>query len=403
MRKRWLKMQPGDTFETALSRYKGNGPGFDILRIVLAMVIFAGHARWATGLAGMAIAQVADKARLTANHAVTTTVGGVLHVSAWTGPGRPIKLALVPMFFALSGFLVAGSAFRLRHTGTFLAHRVLRIFPALVVEVALSALLLGILFTTLPLSSYFADPQFSEYLLNAVGDISYTLPGVFLNNPVKFVVNVNLWTLPSEFYCYLLMAGLMLTGLVYNRRAYTALMAVATLALAVAHAISGFSTPLGPFPAHVIVYYFLFGVLFFHWRDRIPASPWLFVASAAASYGLLMFDATVYLAPLPVAYMTLYVGLIPVPKSRLLSSGDYSYGIYLYGFPITQSLIALRPDWFTGGTVQFLTLLMAALALTTLFAAGSWHLVEKRALALKKRWPARWKPSARVPVAGQER
>jgi peptidoglycan/LPS O-acetylase OafA/YrhL len=386
-----------------LNRYKGNGPGFDVLRILLALVIFAGHARWASGLAGMAIDQVANKARLTAHHTVATTVGGVLHVSAWTGPGRPIKLALVPMFFALSGFLVAGSAVRLRRTGTFLTHRALRIFPALVVEVVLSALLLGIFFTTLPLASYFADPQFSEYLLNAVGDISYTLPGVFVSNPVHFIVNVNLWTLPSEFYCYLAMAALMLTGLVYNRPLYTGLMVVATLALAVAHAMSGISTPLGPFPAHVVVYYFLFGVLFFHWRDRIPASPWLFAASAVASYVLLMFDSMVYLAPLPVAYMTLYVGLIPMPKSRLLSSGDYSYGIYLYGFPITQSLIALRPQWFTGGTAQYAALLCAAIVLTTLFAAASWHLVEKRALALKKRLPARWMQPATMPSEEQQR
>jgi peptidoglycan/LPS O-acetylase OafA/YrhL len=152
-----------------------------------------------------------------------------------------------------------------------------------------------------------------------------------------------------------------------------------------------------------VVYYFLFGVLFFHWRDRIPASPWLFAASAVASYVLLMFDSMVYLAPLPVAYMTLYVGLIPMPKSRLLSSGDYSYGIYLYGFPITQSLIALRPQWFTGGTAQYAALLCAAIVLTTLFAAASWHLVEKRALALKKRLPARWMQPATMPSEEQQR
>ena len=387
---RWLKMQPGDTFASVLLRYRGNGPGFDYLRIVLALVIFAGHAKWAAGLAGMAIDQVVRKAEMTASHVVTATVDGVLQVTAWSGAGKPIKLALVPMFFALSGFLVAGSALRLRRTTTFLAHRVLRIFPALVVEVALSALILGILFTTMPLASYFSDPQFLEYLLNAVGDISYTLPGVFTHNPVRHIVNVNLWTLPSEFYCYLAMAGLMMTRLVYHRRLYTGLMLAITLVLATAHAMTGISSPLGPFPGHVIVYYFLFGVLFFHWKDHIRADLKLFVLSAVASYITLMFDALVYLAPRPVAYMTLYVGLIPFPKNRFLSSGDYSYGIYLYGFPITQSLVALWPQWFTGGTHQFLALLACAATLTTLFSVGSWHLVEKRALALKNRLPAHW-------------
>lgn len=396
----WLKMHPGDTFDTVLARYRGSGPGFDVLRILLAMVIFAGHAKWAAGLAGMAIEHVANEANLTAHHTVTATVGGVLQVTAWSGLGKPIKLALVPMFFALSGFLVAGSAMRLKSTSTFIAHRVLRIFPALVVEVLLSALILGLLFTTLPLSSYFSDPQFSEYLLNAVGDISYSLPGVFAHNPVHYIVNVNLWTLPSEFYCYLAMAALMMSSLVYSRRVFTGLMLALTAGLAIAHALTGMSNPVGPFPAHVVVYYFLFGVLFFHWKDHIPASPWLFVASGVLSYALLNFDALVYLAPLPVAYMTLFFGLIPLPKSRLLSSGDYSYGVYLYGFPITQSLIALRPHWFTGSMPRYLALLLASIALTTLFAAASWHLVEKHALALKNRLPARWFPVPKHPQVG---
>ena len=105
-----------------------------------------------------------------------------------------------------------------------------------------------------------------------------------------------------------------------------------------------------------------------------------------------MSDALVYVAPLAVAYMTLFFGLLPIPKSKLLASGDYSYGIYLYGFPLTQSLIALRPQWFTGSLPHFLALLGTAAALTIAFAACSWHLVEKRALALKHHLSPRWFP-----------
>jgi peptidoglycan/LPS O-acetylase OafA/YrhL len=55
------------------------------------------------------------------------------------------------MFFALSGFLVAGSPERSKTLLTFLGLRAIRIYPALGVEVVLSALLIGTAVTTLPL------------------------------------------------------------------------------------------------------------------------------------------------------------------------------------------------------------------------------------------------------------
>ncbi len=380
-----LELHPGDTFEAVLRRYRDVGPGFDLLRMVLALLIFVGHAKWASGLSGMDLQQVASQAAHTAG-------AGVLQVTAWSGWSKPVKLALVPMFFSLSGFLVMGSAARLRATSTFLAHRALRIFPSLVVEVLLSAFALGLLFSTVPLHNYFTDPQFFQYLLNAAGDISYSLPGVFAHNPVPYIVNVNLWTLPSEFYCYLVLALLMVTRLAYHKGAFTALMVVLTLVLALLHARTGLSNPLGPFPAHVVVYYFLCGALFFHWRTHIPARLSWFALSLPLSYGLLMFDPLVYLAPMAVVYMTLFVGLLPVPRFRLLASGDYSYGMYLYGFPITQALVAWRPLWFAGSRPHFAALLLVATALTAVFAAFSWHGIEKRALALKRHLPPRWFP-----------
>src|SRR3990167_9230531 len=289
----WLQMSPSDSFDSVLKRYRGVGPGFDFLRIFLALVIFVGHAKWLAGLSGMAMETVAHQASLAASHAAGLD-GGVLHVTPWTGLGRPFKLALVPMFFALSGFLVMGSAVRLKSTSTFLAHRMLRIFPALVVEVALSACVLGWWFTTVPLDQYVSDPQFFRYFRNTCGDISYSLPGVFASNPVPFLVNVNLWTLPSEFYCYLTMALLMLTRLVYHRGVFSVLMLLVTPGLAMAHALTGMSAPQGPYPAHVVVYYFFTGVLFFHWKEHIPASPWLFLASMPLSYVLLMSNAMTY-------------------------------------------------------------------------------------------------------------
>src|SRR5262245_14237799 len=99
---RWLAMTRNESFGLVLSRYRDAGPGFDVLRILLAMAIFVGHAKWAAGLSGMAIETVAQQAARAVHDVAAVTV----NPGVWSGLTKPLKLALVPMFFALSGFLV---------------------------------------------------------------------------------------------------------------------------------------------------------------------------------------------------------------------------------------------------------------------------------------------------------
>ena len=307
----------------------------------------------------------------------------------WEGPRRPLQVCLVPMFFAVSGFLVAGSALRLRRTATFLAFRAFRIFPALLVEVTLSALVLGPALTLLPLKDYFADGQFYRYFGNILGFVTFTLPGVFTHNHWPDTVNANLWTLPSEFDCYFMTALLMLSGLIYNKKIFTVLFALATLAFIPLNLFTNFGVTETTMAPVVIDYYFFVGFLFYHYRDQITFSRIGFAAACVLAYGLLMFHHTEFLAPVFVTYIILFVGMTRFPPLPLLKTGDYSYGIYLYGFPITQALVAVFPGLQGHG---WPTLLIAA-AITCLFAAFSWHVIEKHALAQRKRLPARFFPT----------
>jgi peptidoglycan/LPS O-acetylase OafA/YrhL len=114
-------------------------------------------------------------------------------------------------------------------------------------------------------------------------------------------------------------------------------------------------------------------------RDRIPFSwPGVMIA-AVASYLLLAHGATVYLAHLPIAYVTVFLGLCDPPRTSLVLGTDYSYGMYLYGFPIQQTIAFLFPEtrvWY----VNFLL----GVPVAACFAAFSWHVIEKRVLAHKK-------------------
>jgi peptidoglycan/LPS O-acetylase OafA/YrhL len=342
------------TAATAMEENRGSGPGFDVLRIGLALCIL-----WF--------------------HSIQNSYGGKYsdHIPTYL---YPVILALLPMFFCLSGFLVTGSAVRTRSVPVFLTYRGLRIFPALTVEVALSAIVLGPLATTLPLTVYFTDRQFFEYFGNILSIIRYTLPGTFADNPVPNIVNVSLWTLRPEFYCYVVMAGLMLSGIVFNRIWYTWMFALATAGLTVLNVMDGFGMPASTFPWHVILYYFFVGIAAFHWKEYIPLHFSLFVNAAVMSYFMLPVRGFTYIAALPATYCIVYLGMLKTPRLPLLQNGDYSYGIYLFHFPIQQGLLHFFPifrEWWL--------LLPVAALLTILFAAASWHLIEKPSLKLKKR------------------
>ncbi len=146
---------------------------------------------------------------------------------------RILELSILPLFFSLSGFLVAGSLDRSPGLVTFFGLRILRIVPALTAEVTLSALILGPILTVVSLSAYFSSPLFRSYFLNILGDIHYELPGVFLSNPAPNVVNSQLWTIPFELKCYIALGFVAILGIVRRRSVLLALVVVAQIIFAV--------------------------------------------------------------------------------------------------------------------------------------------------------------------------
>jgi len=309
----------------------------------------------------------------------------------WRSPVRPLVRAILPMFFALSGFLVAGSLERTRTLPMFLGLRAIRIYPALAVEALLSALVLGPIFTGLALTDYFQDPLFARYFWNLIGDPQYKLPGAFAHNVLPIWVNRQLWTVPYELACYAALAGVVVLGL----KRWPVLLPVAAAAIALGYGAVSFArtgVPLyvrGPLPGVLLVVAFLAGVTLYWFRERLPYGHGWFLGSAALSVALLWFVPFGDLvAPFSAAYATVYLGLTDTRRLWMVRGADYSYGIFLYGFPMQQAVAATLPGGRTPlGNTVFAILVSAA------FAALSWRLVEKPALRLRKpmeRLESRW-------------
>lgn len=338
------------TIQDKMTVAKGRTIGFDYLRISLALAVMVWHSYRISG------------ATIAADAAV------------WSGPFRFLLAAILPMFFSLSGFLVAGSLERTR-LHQFVTLRVVRLVPALAVEITLSAVILGILFTDLPRMQYLMDRTFYTYFLNIVGRIHYTLPGVFGANPLPWIVNAQLWTIPFELECYVGLILLSVATLLKHRRALT----VVVIALSLAFTVWTIYDPVDPtvhLPGRVLVLSFLAAVTIYLRRDIMPYSTPLGLGSAVLMALLLQIPNGAFLAAFPAAYLTVWLGLMSPPA---ILFGDLSYGVYLFHFPVEQALMHVFP-----GIHSWWLLMLVALPLTGFFAWLSWNLIEAPLLARKK-------------------
>ncbi len=127
-----------------------------------------------------------------------------------------------------------------------------------------------------------------------------------------------------------------------------------------------------------LVVAFFWGVVFNQFKRTIPYSNSLFFLSILAMSVCFASPQLRNLGALPATYFTISLGLKNPARSSILLSGDYSYGLYLYGYPIQQAIASLGPK-FHYTLVNFLI----AYPLTFAFAIFSWWSLEKRALTLR--------------------
>ena len=323
----------------------------------------------------------------------------------------------VAIFFVISGLLVARSFVSDPSAGSFLRKRLLRIMPGLIACVAACIFVVGPLFTTIPFKEYFFNRDTLKFAGNAVlYPKGFDLPGVwqqFDGSDPRMAVNGSLWSLPLEFMMYLAVLGL---GMVKLLRRKWCLILVASALLfewLIVERI-GFTPGTCLFRYRIwfeslphLGFLFFGGTLMLLYKDSIVLDwrmfvaclviiavgwQWPFEAAMRAighpeligkvpnqtSHGYFLFSVC-----LP--YVVMYLAFMRVPfLNPVLQSvtkwGDFSYGVYLYGYPIQQILMR---TW--GEKLPFAVYIGLSCLGTLLLAMLSWHLVEKPFLKLKKR------------------
>jgi peptidoglycan/LPS O-acetylase OafA/YrhL len=297
-----------------------------------------------------------------------------------TGGQLTFGEAAVSGFFILSGFLIAQSWETSRSAADYFRKRAARIYPGFLLTVLFCALVAGPRLASSPADYWaaFSPPRTAGAALN----LDLRLPKLFGHLPVADV-NGSLWSVRFEFLCYLLLALLGVTGAL---RRPGVLAAAVGLFLAVQAALlyadlklpgSGLSAVWGypPFWPRVGAC-FLAGALFYRCRDRVPLSAGLFLASVAGLVLLAVASSLrglVLAVPLLGGYALLYLAFARTPwLYGFARPGDFSYGLYLYAFPV-QQLLAHR----SGLALSPVGLFALALPATLALAVVSWYAVER--------------------------
>jgi peptidoglycan/LPS O-acetylase OafA/YrhL len=367
---------------------KGRANSFGLLRLLLALSVVA-------------------------SHAFPLGWGKVDPLLTFSGQQTDLGSIAVIGFFVLSGFMITSSGRRL---GIFRYawHRALRIFPGLWVCVLLTALVVA------PLLFLHQHGSTAGFWGQSHGPVRYIRHAATTNVSLQWDVsgviaqarhagtNFNgafdgaLWSLKYELCCYIMVGLLAVVG-VLRKLPVTVLLITAALWVDIlvnqlnapgwrgtsGEAFIGVQVPLlGAMNSHFAVYLgfaFLLGGSFQLYRHRLPVNDALGVLCLLLLPATLHWGAFTVLGYPALGYALIWLGVrLPAQLQWIGQKSDFSYGIYIYGFVVEQTLSMFGVnDW------GYLGYTAISMAITTGVAWLSWHLVESRAMRLKDWTPPR--------------
>ncbi|BAT60698.1 acyltransferase family protein [Variibacter gotjawalensis] len=284
----------------------------------------------------------------------------------------------VAIFFALSGFLICQSLQRSTDWVRFFAARFFRIMPNLAFVLIVSSLTTLIWYRNgAHLSAH--TSYVAENLAMFVRGVTKFIPGVF-GNAERQDINDPLWTLPYEFWLYVLLAALFFVGRRFSGIAVTiAALAIAAIWLYCQSEDVDFM--LGPLESDD-----LFRLSAYFLAGSLLAILWPHISRFAIPLGIagLVVAFTVRRVTdeeTALSAIALAAAVIGLGSTKLLAwfarGGDASYGIYVFAWPVQQFALLLVGAFWPSMALAFV--------ITVAIGYATWHSFEKRAMTLPAR------------------
>jgi len=291
----------------------------------------------------------------------------------------------VRCFFIISGFLIIRSFWSSYSLKEYIVKRCKRLLPAYFLVIIICTLFLSLL-SNLSIIEYFKQKQLIKYLISNIFFMNFlqpSLPGVFIENK-NHAINGSLWTIKLEIGFYLIVP--IIANILYKLKTkkrintFLALLYIfgyiyKFLCLYISKKYSNhFMKEL----AHQLpgyIQYFSVGIFcainynLFHRYGKYLAIPGMIFLIVYYTIG------NDYFLPIGLMFIIIFIGFNFSILNAIGKIGDYSYGVYIFHFPIIQILVSL--GYFNIN--KYVALLVT---LGTVFSISylSWHFIEKKIL-----------------------
>jgi len=332
--------------------------GFNILRLLASIAVLLGH---------------------------SFTLMGIRYPFSFS-----IEKHAVYVFFIISGYFIYQSALS-RSVLSYIIARIVRIMPGLLGSV-LFCVIIGSIYTNISVGRYIISPLTRQFMLNTFLYVNFYLEGVFVNNPYKGVINGSLWTLPIEVVSYILVLVLAVKHGIKTQAS------ILGCAIIVTHEITKFLVETNYdyiFYATSIKYclelnvFFLCGclikaifnnssVLILEMRYFVILCLLLCWMNKLGLYNpiLILIYAIIVIN---IGHLKIFEKIIPLQINNHLLKNDYSYGMYLYAFPVQQIMIQYAPK-------SWIMYVSSTVIITSILAWASWTYIEREPLKWAKKF-----------------
>lgn len=270
-------------------------------------------------------------------------------------------------------------------------NRALRIIPAFWMSLGISAFILAPSISNQVNIFSFENGSSLDFFIKAgtfhLFGYAWTITGAFPNNPIIDGINGSMWTLKHEMALYFILP--LIAWLTHWKKTLLLASFLTFFILALANMLTGFIIFNIPccrgwvFASNEYSSFILFASYFFAGVIIYKFQEYLLVSKRVIFFLTILFILGIFFGNLKVITLIVLPYLIVVFgatfKKRIFSAkGDYSYGMYIYAFPVQQTLVHFyRED------MNVYVFFMSSFVITLILSIISWHIFEKIILNMK--------------------
>ncbi len=293
-------------------------------------------------------------------------------------------------FFVISGYLIFQSLQRSENLIEFFWKRLLRLYPALFVVLLLTLLLAPLVYEgNIP---FFQNNTVLSYLPNNLSLylIQPEITGVFGNNTYKHTINGSLWTIPYEFTMYISLGLLIFfrKNEIINKTILILLFVFLLIGnLFYFEKMMQYKYILSIGQLQELGIFFIAGSIIASLKiEKIKRKKEILLILTLFVLISIHFEFYNYTRYVTLPILFILFGLNPISFICEIGNkiGDLSYGIYIYGFLVQQTLM----HFFK---LNYIELMIYSLIISFILAYFSWHFIEKKAIQFKNILRPLWK------------